>query len=59
MIARDLLLRCAVYKEVLVVELGYILTIVFLGIWLVFKIIEVTKERNSKKDTENSDKEDR
>ena len=38
-------------------HIGYIIALIFLGIWIVFKVIEATKERNKQKDADN--KEDR
>ena len=38
-----------------IMEIGYILAAVFFGIWLFFKIIEATKERNKQKDTDKND----
>lgn len=37
-------------------HIGYIIAIAFFVIWLIFKIIEATKARNSKKDTDNNDR---
>ena len=37
-------------------EIGYLLAAVFFGRWLVFKLIEATKDRNKKKDTDNKDR---
>ena len=36
-------------------HIGYIITIAFFVIWLIFKLIEVTKERNKQKDTDKKD----
>ena len=42
-------------EEVLFVHIGYIIALIFFVIWVVFKIIEATKERNKKKDIEDDE----
>ena len=37
------------------VHIGYIIALVFLVIWIIFKVIEATKERNNKKGTDDNE----
>lgn len=55
MIARDPS-GAAFRKEVIYMHIGYIIAIAFFVIWLIFKLIEATKERNKQKDTDNKDR---